>query len=136
MESYTFKYNRRRTRTLLFFAIAWIILFCVSFFMKEHLNWYDFGCLAIGVTYLALWFRHISRQYAVLQQDQLTLYDDLFRKKVVDLNTVEQARYFAGDYILKIDQKQEVRLNTQLLDAPSVQRLEELLTSYDFKVIR
>src|SRR5690606_39745293 len=74
------------------------------------------------------WSSDVCSSDLVLQQDRLTLHNEWFSSKVVDLNTIQEVRYFAGDYILKSDQKQEFRINTQVLAPSSLEKLEEVLS--------
>lgn len=136
MKEYTFKYKSRRTTFTLIQAIVWLAFFCVLYFSKGKINWHELGFFILGLIYLVMWYRQITKQFGVLQQDRLTLYNEWFSSKVVDLSTIQEVRYFAGDYILKSNQKQEFRINTQVLAPSSLEKLEEVLSTYTTHVVK
>jgi hypothetical protein len=62
-------------------------------------------------------------------QDGVLSVNELIRKKV-NLNEINQIKRFAGDYIIQSD-KNEVTINTQIIDTNSLPDLIQVLDKLD-----
>ena len=120
---------------MLLWGFIWVVLFCVVFFTKEASNWIDFQLLTIGVIYFLMYGWRVTKQFGKVQQDKLFLHHERLKPKVIDLKEVAEVRYFAGDYIFQTDQNQ-IRIDTKLIDQPSLQILEDTISSYSLEVKR
>ena len=88
----------------------------------------DFGYLVISVLYLGLYFYQRENQYLILENGYIK-YNRPFGSKL-DLSEVKAIRKFAGDYILKSDNK-DFTIDTQLIDPESLVNLNTELNKLE-----
>ena len=114
------KFKNRHLKFNLIFGIFWIFFFILATFFKDELHWMDFGYLVISVLYLGLYFYQRENQYLIIENGYIK-YNRPFGSKF-DLSEVTAIRKFAGDYILKSDNK-DFTINTQMVDPDSMSAL-------------
>jgi len=122
------KFKNRFIKFNLIFGILWIFFFILATFFKDELNWMDFGYLVISVLYLGLYFYQRENQYLILENGYIK-YNRPFGSKL-DLSEVKAIRKFAGDYILKSDNK-DFTIDTQLIDPESLVNLNTELNKLE-----
>lgn len=122
------KFKSRHIKFNLIFGIFWIIFFILGVFVKEETHWIDYGYLLMSVLYLGLYFYQKENQYLVIENGFIK-YNRPFGSKL-DLSEVKAIRKFAGDYILKSDNK-DFTIDTQLVDPDSLVALNAELNKLE-----
>lgn len=118
---------------MLFLGVTWFAMFCVASLFEEPVSWMGFGWLTLAAIYFLLYGLQVTKQFGKLQQDKLFLHHERLKPKEIDLKEVNEVRYFAGDYIFKTDRDQ-VRINTELIEEASIQKLEDIISAYDLQL--
>lgn len=114
-------YKKKYLLSNLIQGIVWQVFFWVGLFIEDTPSWIDYGWLIISVAYLWLYFQNKTYHY-------LSIDHEFIRKnwpfgKKISVKDIKWIRKFAGDYILKTNQK-KMTINTQLIDPKSVTVLE------------
>ncbi|MGB1269681.1 MAG: hypothetical protein ACPG45_08065 [Flavobacteriaceae bacterium] len=104
----------------LILGIIWLVWFFISDFTKGKMNWTDYGWLIISIAYLSIYFYQRKNNYLTIKNGTIKV-NSPFGKKL-HLTDIKQIKKFAGDYILKTDNK-ELIINTQIIDPKSMAEL-------------
>jgi len=117
-------YKKRKLNINLIFSFVWFIVFighiASAYFEKEPLGLLDYGWILISVMYLIGYAYQRQHQYLTLIDGTIEI-NIPFGKKM-KLAEVKRIKKFAGDYILKTENK-ELVINTQIIDPPSLSAL-------------
>ncbi|MCC5932349.1 MAG: hypothetical protein JJU28_24095 [Cyclobacteriaceae bacterium] len=113
-------FKSRQLNVLLIFGLIWLIWVVVIILIKKELDWTAYGYLAISAGYLILYFYHKHYKYVTIQNGIIRLNGPLGKKMRV--SEIKQIKKFAGDYILKSNNK-ELSINTQYIDQNMLDRL-------------
>ena len=89
--------------------------------MKEDVNWFDCAWFCFSAIYLIMYFYQKKEKYLTLENG-IIKQNWPFGKKM-NLNEIKRIRHFAGDYILKSENK-ELAINIQLIDEESLLELK------------
>jgi hypothetical protein len=114
------KYKKKHLNLKLILGLVWLILFLVGVFVKEESNWTDYGWIVISVFYLGKYFYQKNYKYLTIENGIINV-NGPFGKKLI-LTEIKRIKKFAGDYILKTDEK-ELTINTQIIDPNSLAEL-------------
>jgi hypothetical protein len=114
------KYRKKHLNVNLILGLVWLIWFFVGVFRKEEPNWTDYGWIVISLMYLGTHFYQKNYKYLTIENGIINV-NGLFGKKLV-LTEIKRIKKFAGDYILKADEK-ELTINTQIIDPNSLAEL-------------
>ncbi len=114
------RYKKRNLKNNLILGIVWLIFALWSFKYNEENRWTDYGYFVFGILYLVLYFYQKHYKYLTIENGILKL-NGSFGKKI-NLTDIKRIRKFAGDYILKTDEK-ELTINTQIIDPKSLAEL-------------
>ncbi|MDB2491348.1 hypothetical protein N9W90_03160 [Flavobacteriaceae bacterium] len=95
------------------FGLFWLIWFFFGVFGKEEPNWTDYGWIVISLMYLGMYFYQKNYNYLTIENGIINV-NGPFGKKL-NLNELKWIKKFAGDYILKTDEK-ELAINTQIIN--------------------
>lgn len=119
-------YKKRHLNINLILGIFWVIWFCVEFYFTDEFKAIDYGWLFIALFYLGIYgyqkhYRYLTIENGVVKKNWP------FGKKI-ELDKVVQFKKFAGDYILKTEDKEFI-INTQIVDPNSMADLENALQS-------
>ena len=98
---------------------------------NESIHWTQYGYLVIGLIYLGMYFYTKNKPYLHFENNSLKVHYNL-KTKTINLNSVESARKFGGDYKFRYEGK-EIVINTQMLDPLSLDKLDKELEKYDLK---
>lgn len=119
------RYKKRRVRTNLVLALVWlgfsIIYLLIDNVESRESSWIKYGWLIISLAYFALYAYQHYYQYAVLVNGVLKVNDPFFGKEI-NLSDIKKIRYFAGDYIVKGEDK-ELTISTEIIDPDSLTEL-------------
>ena len=85
------------------------------------MNWFDYGWFVFSGIYLIIYFYQKKEKYLTLENGFINQ-NWPFGKKM-NLNEIKRIRHFAGDYILKSENK-ELTINIQLIDEESLLELK------------
>lgn len=121
-------YKKRHVNTNLFFGILWLSYFLIKILLFDSFHWIDYGWVFLSFAYLTIYFYEIRYKYVTIQDGVFSV-NELIRKKV-NLNEINQIKRFAGDYIIQSD-KNEVTINTQIIDTNSLPDLIQVLDKLD-----
>jgi len=114
-------YKKKHLNINLILGLVWLVWFFVGVFVNEEPNWTDYVWILISLMYLGLYFYQKRYNYLTLENGMINI-NGPFGKKL-NLNDLKQIKKFAGDYILKTDQK-ELTINTQIIDPNSLAQLD------------
>ncbi|MDX1315020.1 MAG: hypothetical protein R3356_05910 [Eudoraea sp.] len=118
-------------RSNLIFGSVWLGFFILFTLLDDmRFRWMDYGYLLVAALYLGTYFYQKRYGYLTLEDGVLKLNDP--RKKHINLNQVRRFKYFAGDFILESETK-KLKINTHLLEPPSVVQLKVELEKYGLK---
>lgn len=106
----------------------WFMFFNVILFEKEELNWIDYGWIVMSLIYLGIFFYRKKYYYLTIINDNIRVNGPL--GKELKLTEIKRIKKFAGDYIIKTDQK-EIIINTQIIDSSSLKELDAELEKLD-----
>lgn len=116
------QYKKRRVRTNLVLALVWLGFSIIYLLIDNAENsWIQYGWLIISLGYFALYAYQHHYQYAALVNGALKVNDPFVGKKI-NLSDIRKIRYFAGDYIVKGEDK-ELTINTEIIDPDSLTEL-------------
>ncbi|SFC99006.1 hypothetical protein [Algibacter pectinivorans] len=118
------RYKKRHLNINLIVGIIWLAWFFISDFTKEKMNWTDYGWLVISLAYLSIYFYQKQNKYLTIENGIIKV-NSPFGKKL-NLTEIKRIKKFAGDYILKTDEK-ELTINTQIIDPKSLTELNTKL---------
>lgn len=121
-------YKKRHLNVNLILGLVWLVFFFVKVFAEEELNWIDYGWIIISAMYLGMYVYQKSYKYLTIENGVIKV-NGWFGKKVT-LNDIKRIKKFAGDYILKTDNK-ELTINTQIIDPASLSELNAELEKLD-----
>jgi hypothetical protein len=117
----TIPYKKKHVITTLIFGVVWLTLSLLNLNYNDENRWFDYGYLVIGLLYMVLYIYQKQVKYLSINHGVLKLHGD-FGKKVV-LADVKVIKTFAGDYILKTDDK-TLTINTQIIDPLALKELQ------------
>jgi len=118
------KLKKRHLNINLFLGIIWFLFGVLELSFSEEIGWFDYGSLVFGVLYLILYFYQKKHQYLTIENGILQI-NGSFGKKI-NLTEIKRIKKFAGDYILKTDNK-ELTINTQIIEPNSLAELNSEL---------
>ncbi|GAA4520829.1 hypothetical protein [Sphingobacterium thermophilum] len=114
------QYKKRQLNFNLIFGIIWLTYFLVKLIFDEEIHWIDYGWILISLAYFGIYFYQKKYKYVSIENGILTV-NGPFGKKL-NLNEIKQIKKFAGDYIIKTDNK-ELTINTQIIEPNSLAEL-------------
>ena len=114
------KYKPKHLNLNLIFGLFWLIWFFIGVFGKEEPNWTDYGWIVISLMYLGMYFYQKNYNYLSIENGIINV-NGPFGKKL-NLTEIKRIKKFAGDYILKTDNK-ELTINTQIINPSSLAEL-------------
>jgi len=117
-------YKKRHLNVNLIFGLFWLLWFFIGVFGKEEPNWTDYGWIVISLMYLGMYFYQKNYNYLTIENG-IIKQNWPFGKKM-NLNEIKQIKKFAGDYILKTDEK-KLTINMQIIDPNSLADLNAAL---------
>ena len=115
------KYKQKHLNVNLIFGLFWLIWFFIGVFGKEEPNWTDYGWIVISLMYLGTYFYQKNYNYLTIENGIINV-NGPFGKKL-NLKKIKWIKKFAGDYILKTDEK-ELAINTQIINPSSLAELK------------
>ncbi|MCP4054352.1 MAG: hypothetical protein GY739_15090 [Mesoflavibacter sp.] len=113
-------YKKRHMNINLIFGLVWLVWFFIEILTKDELNWNDYGWIVISAMYLIGYFYQRQNKYLTIENGIIKI-NSPFGKKL-NLTEIKRIKKFAGDYILKTDNK-ELTINTQIIDPNSLAEL-------------
>jgi len=122
------KYKKEPLIVYLTAGFFWFMFFNVILFEKEELNWIDYGWIVMSLIYLGIFFYRKKYYYLTIINDNIRVNGPL--GKELKLTEIKRIKKFAGDYIIKTDQK-EIIINTQIIDSSSLKELDAELEKLD-----
>lgn len=114
------QYKKRQLNFNLIFGIIWLTYFLVKLIFDEEIHWIDYGWILISLAYFGVYFYQKKYKYVSIENGILTV-NGPFGKKL-NLNEIKRIKKFAGDYIIKTDNK-ELTINTQIIEPNSLAEL-------------
>lgn len=122
------KYKKQPLLFYLTAGLFWLIFFIVILFEKERLNWIDYGWIVMSFVYLGIFYYQKKYKYIIIEDGIIRINGPL--GKELKLIEIKRIKKFAGDYIIKTDQK-EMTINTQIIDPNSLKELDIELEKLD-----
>ncbi len=111
------EFKKTHLKFNLIFGIVWLVLGILNIAFEEEIRWNDYGYLLISILYMALYFYQRQNNAITIERGVIKM-GGLFGKKL-NLTEIKSIKKFAGDYILKTDNK-ELTINTQMIDSNSL----------------
>ena len=122
------KYKKKHLNVNLILGLVWLIWFFIGVFGKEEPNWTDYGWFFISLMYLGIYYYQKKYNYLSIENGIINV-NGPFGKKL-NLTEIKWIKKFAGDYILKTDEK-ELTINTQIINPSSLAELNAELKKLD-----
>jgi len=122
------KYKKQPLLFYLTAGLFLLIFFIVILFEKERLNWIDYGWIVMSFVYLGIFYYQKKYKYITIEDGIIRINGPL--GKELKLIEIKRIKKFAGDYIIKTDQK-EMTINTQIIDPNSLKELDVELEKLD-----
>lgn len=113
------QHKKRQININLIFGIIWLSYFFIRL-LNDEVHWIDYGWLVISLAYFIYYLYQKKYSYVTIDNGIIIVNGPL--GKNLNLIEVKQIKKFAGDYILKSDNK-ELTINTQLIDPNSLATL-------------
>jgi hypothetical protein len=113
------RFTKKRLKHSLIFGIVWLALGTTAVIFNSD-NVFNYGYLIIGFLYFGTYLFENNKQYLTIENGIISK-NQLFPKKI-NLSEINRIKKFAGDYILKTDNK-ELTINTQIIDPNSLAEL-------------
>ena len=98
-------------------GIIWLIYGIVLVVFNEDKNWIEYFWFVFSAIYFLMYFYQVKEKYLTIENG-IIKQNWPFGKKM-NLNEIKRIRHFAGDYILKSENK-ELTINIQLIDQESL----------------
>jgi hypothetical protein len=114
-------FKNKQLKLNLIMGIVWLIYGIILVIFNEDVNWFEYGWFVFSAIYLIMYFYQKREKYLTLENG-IIKQNWPFGKKI-NLNEIKRIRHFAGDYILKSDNK-ELTINIQLIDEKSLLELK------------
>lgn len=119
------RFKKKRLYINLGLGIMWSFFGISKIFLsEEEPSWIDYGFLLIGVLYLLLFYYEYKNQYLFVGNGIIK--ENGFLGKKLEIDKINQIRKFAGEYILKSEEK-EMRININSIEKDSLHDLEQEL---------
>lgn len=117
-------YKKRHLNINLILGLVWGVLSVANFIFDDETRILDHGFVVVALLYLGLYayqryYKYLSIQNGIIQEG------GPFGKKM-EMGTIQQIKKFAGDYILKGDNR-ELTINTRIIDPKSLNDLDTAL---------
>tara|TARA_B110000259_G_scaffold83384_1_gene97336 strand:- start:31 stop:420 length:390 start_codon:yes stop_codon:yes gene_type:complete len=113
-------YRKKQRKVYLISGIGWLVIGIIQVTFDEKLKGFNFGWFILSGVYLIMYFYQKRGEYLTLENGIINV-NGPFGKKLI-LTEVKRIKKFAGDYILKTDEK-ELTINTQIIDPNSLVEL-------------
>ena len=118
----------------------WSIVLVVSLLSNVVVYWYingklsylEFIQISVSVVIISVYFYRVNRPIFILDNEKII--DKYPFGKTIELNKLEQIKYFAGDYTL-ITSDQSLIIKTDMLREEDKERLELVLKSWQQKLL-
>ena len=111
-------------------TIFWLIFGAINLFFNDFGKWTTYTWFGISSMYIVIYSFDYFNQYLTIQNG-IIKENHLFGKKI-ELTEIKRIKKFAGDYILKTDNK-ELTINTKIIDPNSLVYLNAELEKLDVK---
>jgi predicted membrane protein len=123
------RYKKKRTRFLLIMIVLWFVLLIANLLFNEFNKWSQSIGIILPLLFITTYAYQYLNQYLTIENELIYL-NSPFSKKM-ELKEIKNIKKFAGEYILKSDEK-ELRIDTTLIDQESLTYLNEKLKSLNF----
>ena len=117
-------YKKKQLNINLFLGLIWLIYAVILTVINENSSWIDYGWFVMGIAYLILYFYQKNEQYLTIENG-IIKQNWPFGKKL-NLIEIKYIRYFAGDLILKTDER-NLSINGALIDEKTYDGLKDEL---------
>lgn len=121
-------YKKKHLYVNLGLGLIWFFWFILEAFFNENPNWLDYGWIVISLMYLGFYFYQKKYKYVSIDNGIIMVDGPLGKK--LNLKDIKRVKKFAGDYILKTDDK-DLAINTQIIDPDSLAELNAELEKLD-----
>jgi hypothetical protein len=122
------KYKKKRFTFNLALAILWTVLGFLSLKYSGNNSWTDFGYLFVALLYWIGFVTEKMNQYLIITSKSIKKNSPF--GKTIKWSEIMQINIFAGDYILKTDQK-KMKIQTNIIDPESLEYLKLALRKVD-----
>lgn len=117
-------YKKRHLNINLIMGIVWCVWFFILIFTGEETKWTDYGWSFISMFYLGTYFYQRHYKYLNIENGTIKICSPF--GKQMRLDQIKRIKKFAGDYILKGEDK-ELTINTNIIDPNSKTDLDSEL---------
>lgn len=116
------RYKKKNLKINLILGLLWLIFAItqMSIFNHEEESWIKYGWLVLSLSYIGIYSYKYFNQYLTVKNGFI-LENSPFGTKI-RLTEIKQIKKYAGEYILKTDDK-ELTINTQLIEPKSLTAL-------------
>ena len=118
------QYKKKQVNLNLYLGLLWLVNGIIQTVRNENVDLFDYSWFLISGIYLLIYFYQKKEKYLTLENGFIKQ-NWPFGKKL-NLNEIKWIKKFAGDYILKTDEK-ELAINTQIINPSSLTELNAVL---------
>ncbi|MBC2844228.1 hypothetical protein [Winogradskyella flava] len=123
-------YNKKRLRANLYLSVVWFILGVLQVVLLKDQPWLGLGWMFLSVIFFTVFLYRKKNNYVTINSEFIKQ-NWPFGKKV-EVAHIKNVKYFSEDYIINTE-TDELRINTNLIEAESRQVLEDALLNLNFK---
>jgi uncharacterized membrane protein YuzA (DUF378 family) len=114
-------YKVKHMRINFIFGVFWLVNALLGIYMQGKLKWIDYGFLGVAALYFLIYFYQKKEKYLTFENGMVK--ENWPFGKQLNLNDIVQIKHFAGDLILKSENKQ-MTINGQLMDETDFLKLK------------
>lgn len=131
MKALKIRFKKKRLYANLIIGVIWLVFAVIILFTEfteEENHWMIYVYPIIGFLYLGQYWYDSTFQYLII--DDNTIQRNIFygTNRKIALKDITWIKKFAGDYILKSDQK-DMHIDLRLIDESSLDELNKVLAN-------
>ena len=131
MKALKIRFKKKRLYSNLIIGVIWLVFAVIILFTEfteEENHWMIYVYPIIGFLYLGQYWYDSTFQYLII--DDNTIQRNIFygTNRKIALKDITWIKKFAGDYILKSDQK-DMHIDLHLIDESSLDELNKVLAN-------
>lgn len=131
MKALKIRFKKKRLYANLIIGVIWLVFAVIILFTEfteEENHWMIYVYPIIGFLYLGQYWYDSTFQYLII--DDNTIQRNIFygTNRKIALKDITWIKKFAGDYILKSDQK-DMHIDLHLIDESSLDELNKVLAN-------
>lgn len=121
------KYKKSKLLFELLPGLFWTTIGIINLIEMEHIRWFKFGYIIIGMAYFGTFIFNASQQYLTIENETIQINSIVSFRNKINLKDIIEIKTFAGDYTL-ITQTTELKIQVELIADDSLVELKRILS--------